>query len=135
MIFSIFIKFISNPNYIFPSPSTFNLFNKFRFFIRKSDIMNSTTFKVKINFVNQIEFININSTKTKKVFLNQFKISLSERPTPTRILIFNFSLNPCILNNIKEGLISSTFIRPRTMPSIFWSVKCMTHFMKNHKII
>ena len=64
--------------------------------------MNESTFEVKIDSVNKIECVQIHTFDAEKVFLNQIKIPFSKGLTTARILVFDFSLNSGILNNIEE---------------------------------
>ena len=135
MIFCILIKFFTNTNNIIPSSSSRNFFNKFIFFFRKFNPTTGTSFKIKIDTINKIQSIQIYSASTKEVFTNQLKITINKGLTSTRIFVFNLTFNSCIFNYIQKRFEARTFLRSRLMPPFFWSPKCMTNFMKNHKII
>ena len=135
MIFCILIKFFTNTNNIIPSSSGGNFFNKSIFFFRKFNPITGTSFKIKIDTINKIQFIQIYSFSTKEVFTNQLKITISKRLTSTRILVFDLTFNSCIFNYIQKRFEARPLLRGRLMPSCFWSPKSMSNFVKNHKII
>ena len=58
--------------------------------------------EMQVDSINQSKFIDICALDSKEILIHQIKVSISKRPASAWILIFDFSLNPCILNNIKK---------------------------------
>ena len=117
--------------------SSHDFINPLSLFFSKINSVTSTRFGVKVDSVNQIQFVDINThfTNTKEVSVHEFIVTITHRFSCARKLSFDFLLNTCIFYNIEKWLVTTSLVTCRGMPTLFRSPECMTYFVRTEKVI